>query len=243
MSIFLTDIAAYLNSYLEIEHVPGERNGIYQPVDRPIRRIGLALEAWPEIVGWVESERLDALLVHHPWQLQRYAFSTDPGILGYHLPFDLRLTAGYNPRLADVLHMRHVQPFPVPGQTPLLGMLGDILPVRQDRFLRVLTEIFGVVPRVENCLFAPDQAIQRIAVVGALNDRFIQAADEQGVQVYVTGQWRPGTQQAVAATNILVVALGHVAVEQWGLRSLGALLSERWTYLEVAIAPPFLCVP
>ena len=239
INLSLQEIADYLDSYLESASFPDDQNGIYLSSDRRVKRIGVALEPWKGIGEWVRRERLQALFLHRPWQLQEQELPAGTGVLSYHLAFDSKLTFGFNPRLAAILGMKHLLPFALQRDIPL-GMLGDISATSPDMLITSLAQIFGTTPLVGKESVAK---VQRIAVVGAMNDTFVREAAEQGVQMYLTGQWRQAAQRAVRDTAMLVVAIGHAAGEQWGLRVLAHLLRERWMDLEVVSAPMVLYPP
>ena len=233
MNLYLEEIADYLDAYLERARFPDDQNGIYIPSDRPVRRLGVALEPWQGIRAWVQQEDLQALFLHRPWRLEEYEPLSEIGILSYHLAFDAHLTFGFNPRLAAVLGMNNLTPFAWQKTFPL-GMSGDIPPTAVDVLLKSLVHIFGVTPLVK---YARNESIHRLAVVGALNDTLVREAAAQGVQLAITGEWRQAAQKAVQDTAMIVIAIGHEAGEWWGLRTLAQILRERWSDLEVIIAP------
>ena len=68
-----------------------------------------------------------------------------------------------------------------------------------------------------------------------MNPALVQEAHERGVGLYLTGEYRKGTQAAVDETGMSVIAIGHRRTEEWGLRALGTLLSEQWNGLEVLV--------
>ena len=207
----------------------GDQNGWFLPSTRPVRRLGLALEPWPELAEWVAAERLEAVFLHRPWNLtdaQRQALhETETGVLAYHLAFDERLTTGFNPALAtacgwgepEVLGQKQGRP---------LGMVCS-LPV-PTTFEMVAVELRTQFDGLEQVVppVAVEGMISRVAVVGAMTDALVREAHERGVGAYVTGQWRQPAHAAVRDTGLGVVALGHRRSELWGLRALAGLLQE-----------------
>lgn len=239
MTIVLSMLAQYLDTYFAVERIPNDQNGIYRPSQRIITRIGLALEPWAAIGTWAHQEQVDALLLHRPWKLDMQVLPADVGILAYHLAFDLHLTTGFNPRLASTLHMKHPAPFAFKDGIPL-GMWSAIQATPLPTIAAQLTEIFGTPPVIEQ---AATDEISTIAVVGTMTDSLIREAAGYGVQLYITGQYRQPARKAVRETQISVAALGHATSEQWGLRALAGLLRERWAQLEVVLAPNELPSP
>ena len=228
-SLTLTDIATYLDAYLDSSHFPDDQNGIYRPSSRPITRIGLAIEPSVDIGEWVKHQHLDALFLHRPWRLDLTTLPDDVGVLAYHLAFDLTLTFGYNPRLAAALLMHKPTPFAYKESVPY-GMFGGITPTSLNDVATTLSGIFGKAPTIETRY---TETIQRIAIVGAMTDKFVREAAMHNVDLYITGQFRQLARQAVQETGMNVAIIGHDVGEQWGKRALAGVLRERWTHLEI----------
>ena len=76
-----------------IERITGRPPLVVAPSEREVRRLGLALEPPAHVDG------LDALFLHRHWRMRDAGI----GVLASHLPFDERLTIGYNPDLAEAL--------------------------------------------------------------------------------------------------------------------------------------------
>lgn len=229
----LDEIARYLDRILLAEAFGAERGGVWRPSARRVRRMGLALEPSPGLGAWAARETLDALFLHRPWRLDERSLD-DRGVVASHLPFDERLTTGYNPRLAEVLGMRGLRAIGEKRGRPL-GMVGAVTPEDGDRVIAAICETFGGAERA----IAPAgiEAVTRVAVVGAMTDALVREAAGRGADIYVTGQWRIPGASAVEETGIGVVAVGHRRCEEWGLRALAAAIGERWAGLACLVAP------
>lgn len=228
-TLSLEAIAHYLDSYLGVERFPADPHGIYHPGRRAIERIGLAIEPWLAIGQWVEEQELDAIFLHRPWHVELHTLPPDVGVLTYHLAFDLGLTFGYNPRLAAALHMQNLTPCTFRDGIPY-GMLGDIPPTPLKTLTANLTTIFGHPPAITRKYI---DIVQRIAVVGSMDETSLRDAATEGVQLYITGQQHQPAQLAVQETKMTVAIIGHSIGEQWGLHALGSLLTEHWPQLTV----------
>ncbi|GER91135.1 hypothetical protein KDW_52970 [Dictyobacter vulcani] len=228
----LEAIASFLDQQLEVMRFLDDQHGIYRSGQNPVRRIGLVIEPWPEIGHWIDEQELDALFLHRPWKIDAMLLPARIGMLAYHLSFDLALTFGYNPRLATQLGMYRPIPFAFRDTIPY-GMFGDIPRVALNTITTTLTDIFAVQPAMHQKQI---KDIQRIAVVGAMNDQLIREAAASDVQLYITGQFRPAARRAVQETGITVAIIGHTAGEQWGLHALSTLLRERWPEMECIVA-------
>ena len=237
--IYLRDIATFLNGYFGLQDYPMENGGIYRPSERPVRRIGLALEPWPELPAWAEAQNLEALFLHRPWKLDALLPTTSNppstieniGVLYYHLPFDEYLTPGDSPRLADVLLLSNTETLGEKEGRPL-GMIGDIEPQSFADVLATVEALFGGYEEAAACV---TKTVTRIVTMGAMTDPLVREAGERGAQVYLTGQFRVPTRATVRALGIGVIAVGHRRCEEWGLRALAGLLRERYAKLEVIV--------
>ncbi|GAB3888952.1 Nif3-like dinuclear metal center hexameric protein [Spirosoma agri] len=243
----LGEIDDFLKTEFSIDRYnSSEQGGIYRLSDRPITRLGLALDPWPTLPEWVADNQLDAIWLHRPWKLDLATLPPDTGILFHHLPFDETLTIGDNRILASILGTLG-QPEPLGfKQTPddngnaysprPIGMLFDIVGLEFDALLRDINGLFGGYDRAEagRCQ-TNDHIIDRIAVVGAMNDTLIHEAHERQASLYLTGQYRKPAQPAVDATGIAVIAVGHQRSEEWGMRALADVLQSRWPALEVIV--------
>ncbi len=216
------------------------------PRIRSIQRIGLALEPPSDLKNWVRDQQLDTLWLHRPWRLDLDALPPDMGVVAHHLPFDETLTTGYNTRLADALGMHSLDEL---GYKQVADESGRLLPKRaigmigtapkrsDEAWLALIQREFGGYDRVGPRSAEPGQVLthERVAVVGAMNPALVHEAHGRGVSLYLTGEYRKGTQKAVDETEMAVIAIGHRRTEEWGLRALGALLREQWEELEVLV--------
>lgn len=238
----LEDLAAFLDRYLAVHRFEDDQGGIYHAPagdgDAPprlVQRLGLALEPWPGLSAWAEKRRLDALFLHRPWRLPGGAFAPTIGVLAYHLAFDERLTLGYNPRLADALGLIALEVLGEKQGRPL-GMIGDLAPPAPGfaAFRATADDIFGGEDEARPYAGGKEH-IERVAVVGAMNDALVREAHARGAQIYITGQWRVSAETAVRDTGLGVLVVGHRRSEDWGLRALAGVLRERWANLEVVL--------
>ena len=213
---------------------PDERGGVYRPGDgRPIARFGAALEPWPGLGRWAAAEELDAVFVHRPWRLAPDAVPAGVGVLWSHLPFDERLTTGFNPRLAAAIGLSGLEAIGDRGGRPL-GMIGSVPGAGAGAWADRVAAVFG---GAEGVLLLDGAApVARLAVVGAMTDGLVREAAARGAGLYVTGQLRHPGRAAAAETGVAVVAVGHARSEWWGARALAGIVAERWGAVDVAVA-------
>ncbi len=203
-----------------------ERGGLYagKSSSHPVTRLGLALDPWPGLTSWVKQQQLDAIWLHRPWKLSPNALPVP--VLYQHLPFDEHLTMGYNVHLASCLHMTGLEEFgykqSVNGLHRPIGMIGSVPPDTQQHWQHQLESLFN---GLDIWTGQPTGKIQRVAVAGAMNETLLDEAVSRGVDLYITGQYRPAAIKNTASPAIF--ATGHERCELYGLRTLTALLSAK----------------
>jgi putative NIF3 family GTP cyclohydrolase 1 type 2 len=206
--VFLEELAA------EIE---GE---VRAPAGGPLRRIGVALDADPELGRWAQAEALDAVVVHRARELQ--AAPAGVGIVGCHDWLDLHIPAW----LAEDAGLR--------SPAPLLDHEDVLVGTAPDDLRERVRELIGG----EEAFHPGEEEPVSVAVVaGAMTESLVRAAAEEGASLYVTGQWRAPAANAVAETGIAVQVCGHHRLERWALGALADRLEERHEDLDVLVAP------
>ncbi|HEY0606002.1 MAG TPA: Nif3-like dinuclear metal center hexameric protein [Herpetosiphonaceae bacterium] len=229
--ISIEELAQFLDRFFAVERYGDDQGGIFRGTARPVRRLGLALEPWPALDEWAIDERLDAVFLHRPWQLQPWQLP-EIGVVAYHLAFDERLTIGFNPRLADALQISAIEALGEKADRPI-GMIGAVPEQSFIGYANLINQVFG---RHDEAQLPAEEHIRRVAVVGAMNDALVREAADRGAQIYVTGQYRQPAREAVRETGLGVIAIGHRRSEIWGLRALAGVIRERWSTIEVVVA-------
>ena len=226
----VAEIAAHLASPTDAARYAAAADpaGVWLESDRPVRRLGLALEAGKPPYTWADG--LDAVLVHRPFGLWPAKLPPGVGVLAYHAALDDRFSTGLNPDLSIALGL-------TPDSEPLrrdekpIGLVGRMpepVPV-QDLFKRI-RQAFGGIHGVWG---APMGETQAVAHANAMTEALVRDAAARGAGVYLTGQLRKPARQAVFDTGMFAVEVGQDRTEWWGLRRLGALVRERWPELEI----------
>lgn len=224
------DLETFLSEFLLAAQFANDQNGIYRASSGEVTRLGLALEPWPGISGWITENKLNALFLHRPWKLGRIPDAV--GVLAYHYAFDERLTTGYNPLLARALELSGLAVLGYKDCRPL-GMIGDVPRTSLSAFQARVEGEFGGLSGVYG---ANTGEATRACVVGAMRPALIYEAAERGAQVYLTGEYRRGAAQAVAETGMSALELGHRRSEVWGLKSLATVLRARFPELRVVLS-------
>lgn len=220
----LAALAALIGETVDADTFPNEPPAVFIASDRPIQRLGLALEPGPGLAGWVDADRLDAVFLHRPWGVEDAGLPAEVGVLASHAPFDHRLTIGANPDLARDLRMRDPHPFGEKDGRPM-GMTGDVDPADPAILIDRITHLFGGVDEV---LPGRTESIRRVALAGAMTDAMVREAAARGAELYVTGQVRQPGLRGAAETGMGIVAVGHARSEVYGLRLLASTIEARF---------------
>lgn len=220
----IATLAAFIDELLDTRAFPGEPPTVFIASDRPVQRLGLALEPGPGLAGWVDADRLDAVFLHRPWGVADAGLPADIGVLASHAPFDHRLTIGANPDLARGLGLRDPRPF---GEKDghAIGLMGDVDAADPASLIGRITQLFG---GVDDVRAGRSEPVRRLALAGAVTDALVRGAAADGAQLYVTGQVRQPGLRAAAETGIGIVAVGHARSEVYGLRLLAAAVERRF---------------
>ena len=229
MSPTVHDLADLLAPTLDREryHREGDPAGVWIASDRPVRRLGLRLDAGHAPFDWAQG--LDAVLIHRPFGLWPARLPGGLGVVAVHRALDDHASVGHTPPLAAALSL-------TPDDEPLMrggktvGLVGRLDPVPlADAVGRVERELGGV----EDGLGDGPETVEAVALVGAMTDELVRAAAGRGAGLYVTGQLRQPARAAVMETGLRVLAVGQDRAEAWGLRWLASLVQERWPEVEV----------
>jgi putative NIF3 family GTP cyclohydrolase 1 type 2 len=226
----LTDLAASIERITCADRFAEQPPRVFVASAREVRRLGLALELSAGLVERVRDEAPDALFLHRPWGVETAGLPLDVGVLASHLPFDERLTIGYNPELAAALGLSRIEVLGLKDGRPL-GMIGDFAGEFEALLGRIAVE-FGNPEKIDP---GSSASVRRVAVVGAMTDVLVREAAARGADAYVTGQMRAPARAAVDETEIAVVTVGHRRAEVWGLHLLARLLLAEWPTLTTIV--------
>lgn len=226
------NLANFLDQYLETAKYAEEGPLVRRQFPHSVKRLGLALEPWPGLPEWAAAEKLDAVFLHRAFKLDFAALPEDLGIMASHLPFEEKLALGYNPRLASMLGMTHLETLGYRKGRPL-GMIGGVPPQTVAAFYQSVKETFGGRDESRTC---ERNEVTKVAVVGAMTAELMHEASQRGAEVYVTGQVRKPAKEAIIDTGLGLVIVGHPRSEQWALSALANVLRERFCGLKVVLA-------
>ena len=216
---------------------------------------GLQLEGTPDVrhivTGVTASQALiraaiergaDTILVHHGWfwknedpcirgpKRERMALmlAHNLNLFGYHLPLDAHPTLGNNAQLGQVL-----------GFTPDLDDEGLPITCGPDGLVwlgrcqaQTLAEldasIFESLQRQPLSVGNSQQTIQRVAWCTGGAQGMMQAAIDERVDAYITGEASEQNFHQAHETSTAFIAAGHHATERYGVKALGEAITAHF---------------
>jgi dinuclear metal center YbgI/SA1388 family protein len=243
----LREITSYLDQYLRVAEVPdyaGALNGLQVESGGEVRKIAAAVDASQASIDAAVREGADLLLVHHGlfWdgnqpvtgrRYRRLRALLEGGVAVYssHLPLDVHEEVGNNLLLARELGVEVRGRFgEYKGQA--LGVWGE-LELRREALAARLDAILG--SRVRLIAGGPER-VKRVGVITGGAGGMVQAAQEAGLDAFVTGEGAHHNYFDAAEGGVNLLLGGHYATEVWGVRELARHLGERfglpWTFLD-----------
>jgi dinuclear metal center YbgI/SA1388 family protein len=225
-------------------------NGLQVPGKADIRKVATGVTASAELFERAIVAEADLLVVHHglfwgsaaspiDYRMKRrlkLLFDSDTSLAAYHLPLDAHPQVGNNALIAQALGADKLEPFALHDGEPIgfiAGFPGKGVDAK-DLFARV-TDLTQRTPLVFDA--GPEQIVSLAIVSGAGND-YLADAVTAGANAFLTGEPAERVMSEAQESAIHFIAAGHYATETFGVRALGAHLSERF-----ALEHAFIDVP
>jgi dinuclear metal center YbgI/SA1388 family protein len=183
---------------------------------------GMLWHKQPLVVDAQRRARLEAL------------FAADMSLAAYHLPLDAHPEVGNNALICEQLQLRRGEPFGHARGRPI-GFVGHAdEPIALEALAERCCSTFGRDPLV----FEGDgRPLHRVGIVSGGGGSSLPDAIRLGLDAFVTGEPEEPVMAAVRESGVGYLACGHYATETFGVRRLGALLSERFgvqhTFVEI----------
>lgn len=214
-------------------------NGL-QVEGRPeVQRLVSGVTASLELLEAAIAADADALLVHHGyfWKGEdarvtgmkrrrlQCLLGSGTSLLAYHLPLDAHPELGNNAQLARVLGFHPAGCFGDDGGMQL-AQYGELSPpVSGQALARQLEAQLGRAP-----LHLPgrEALIQTVGWCTGAAQTYIEAAVEQGLDAFISGEVSEQTVHVVRECGIHYFAAGHHATERFGVRALGEHLAQHF---------------
>lgn len=243
----LSQIVSYADEHLrvrEIDDWPNALNGLQVENSGAVTKIGAAVDASTRTIDFAVERGVNLLIVHHGlfWPgLQPISggrrrmfdriFEGDLAIYSAHLPLDIHSVLGNNAQLADSLGLGAATPFfEVKGQQ--IGLRTNAR-ISRDELAGKLEQSLGGPVRM--FAFGPSETNSVGLITGGAGSE-IYAVAREGIDTFITGEAPHWAAVAAEELGMNLLLGGHYATETFGVKALGAHLSERfdlpWEFID-----------
>lgn len=199
-----------------------------------------------EAINEAVAHDADLLLVHHGlyWrgadpravgvmgERLRTALETNLNIAAYHLPLDASMRFGNNANLCRLIGAEKFD-YIVPGDKSSIGMKALLKePMTYAELCRLLAEkldttvqLLGVRGWSEDDL---NRKVQSVGVCSGSGSSILEQCPHPDFQVLITGDISEQIHEIANEQNVPVIAAGHHATEQSGVKALGDFLASEF---------------
>ena len=233
----LQELCEFCDEYLKTgefsDYCP---NGLQVEANSEVEHIVCGVTASQALIEAAVEQGADTILVHHGyfWKGEAQPLTGIKGrriasllrnninLLAYHLPLDAHPEVGNNVRLAAVMDWQIESSCGEQG----LVLTGH---ATHPQTLQELTETIEA--RLDTralAISAGDHEINRLAWCTGAAQGFIEAAAEQGVDAFISGEVSEPTFHQARELGIHYVAAGHHATERYGVQALAAEIARRF---------------
>lgn len=212
-------------------------NGLQVDGPEEVARVALAVDAARATAEAAADRDADLLLAHHGlvWggldrvtgrTYDRLAplFDGNCGLYVSHLPLDGHEELGNAAGVCDVLGVTEREPFGTLG-AETVGLRGQVgrqpVGAAVDKLESVLSPGRGV----RLLPFGPEE-VEQVAVITGSGADFLDEAATADVDLFVTGEGKQQVYHEAREAGVNVALAGHYATETFGVRAVGALLTE-----------------
>lgn len=211
-------------------------NGLQVEGRAEIRSIASGVTASLALIEAAIEAGADALVVHHGYfwkgedacitgmkrrRLERL-LGSGTSLLAYHLPLDAHPELGNNAQLAQLLGFSAQGNFGSDGGLQL-GQYGELArPLSGAALAEHLQASLGRTPQH---IAGAGDLIRRVGWCTGAAQSYIEAAVEQGLDAFISGEISEQTVHVVRECGIHYFAAGHHATERYGVRALGERLA------------------
>jgi dinuclear metal center YbgI/SA1388 family protein len=247
MAVDLSELVAYLDSFLSVDLVPDHEhalNGLQVEGRSPVRKLAVAVDATEASIREAVAAGADLLLVHHGlfWdgnrpvtgrRFRRLRALLEAGVALYsaHLPLDVHDEVGNNAVLARRLGLDVRGRF---GEQRgvALGVWGEWSGRRSALEARLTRLVGGGVRLIPG----GPEVVGRVGVLTGGGGGFVAAAADAGLDTLVTGEGSHHTFFDAMEGGVNLFYAGHYATETFGVRALAEHLESRfglsWLFLD-----------
>lgn len=236
-------LAEWLESTLQTQRIKDYcPNGIQVEGKDTVRHIITGVTASQALLDAAVQRGADTVIVHHGWfwknenpvlrgsKRKRIATAilNDLNVFGFHLPLDAHPTLGNNAQLAQRLGLepdRDSDGLPITFGPNDLIWRGRCKPCSLRSFGEHIEKALGRAPLL---LGDPDKRIETVAWCTGGAQNLMEAAIDNGVDAYVTGEASEQNFHMAYETDTAFVAAGHHATERYGIQALGQAIAAEF---------------
>ena len=236
----LMDIVRYTDDYLRLDVCvdwPNALNGLEVENSGRVEKIGAAVDASTRVISEAVDHGVHLLVVHHGlfwpglqpvtgglYRQLKLALENDVAVYSAHLPLDIHPVVGNNAQFAALLGLRKTEPFlEVKGQC--IGLRSQASVQRAELAIKAEQSLGGA---VKSFFFGPEETRTIGLVTGGAGGE-IYAIAREGVDTFITGEAPHWAAIAAEELKLNLLLGGHYATETFGVKALGAHLSEKFS--------------
>ena len=210
-------------------------NGLQVEGDRNVQRLVSGVTASRALIEAAIAAEADAIVVHHGlfwrgqdgrvtgWMRERLRLLLAHGIhlFAYHLPLDAHPELGNNAQLGRVLGLTADGRF---GEQDL-GFVGmGAQPWAGPQALA--DHVAQKLGRAVTCVGGQERPVRRVAWCTGGAQSYFEAAIEQGVDAFITGEISEPQAHLARETGVAFLACGHHATERYGAPAVAAHVAQ-----------------
>jgi dinuclear metal center YbgI/SA1388 family protein len=222
---------------------PGAMNGLQVANDGRVTKIGAAVDAGVVPFREAVAAGVDFLIVHHGlyWDMPRPLTGAayervatlvqgNCALYSSHLPLDGHPQLGNNALLARQLGLKPAKPFLVRDGEPV-GCIAPAKGLQRPALRKKLESLYPRVTSIECGSAAP----RAIAFCSGSGNSAVPELAAAGVDTLVTGELREEWFNAAQEQGLNLYLCGHYATEVHGVKALAAELAKKfrvpWTFI------------
>ena len=214
-------------------------NGLQVEGKDSIEKIVTGVTASQELIDAALAANADAVIVHHGyfWKSEdevikgmkkkrlKTILMNDLNLFGYHLPLDVHPEVGNNAQLGNLLGIK-IQRSLEPWNRQCVAVKGKLeTPMSAEDFAVLIEQKLNRKPLLEK---SGEQLIKTVAWCTGGGQHYIDAAAEQGIDAFISGEASEQTIHVAREMGIHFFAAGHHATERYGAKALGEHLAEKF---------------
>jgi dinuclear metal center YbgI/SA1388 family protein len=236
----LKELCRFCDDYLNVpdfkDYCP---NGLQVESTAEVARLVTGVTASMALIEAAIEDGADTLLVHHGyfWKGEGAPLVGNKGrriaalirnninLIAYHLPLDVHSCVGNN------VHLGKLMGWTVDGGFVEVGGKPLVLSGRPDEELTLhqLTALIGKkLGNTPLAISAGSHAITRIAWCTGAAQNYLEAAVDEGVDVFVSGEISENTVHFARESGIHYIAAGHHATERYGVQALASIIEQKF---------------